>query len=413
MRTTDKEREAMDRMQRICGGRIVTPDGVLEGGTVVIEGGKIAEVSGRCDILGPGDVYAGGCWILPGMIDPHSDAIEHEMQPRPNSRFPLEWSFLKLERKLAAQGITTIYHSFSMVDGDTPNASRRNASVAEYVHKVRELSRTNRLIRHKVHLRFEITNTGGVPLVEQFIRNGTIDLLSFMDHTPGQGQYRDQELHKRYVMQRQNLSEQEVLRRFEESRRRPKVPPDTLQRLADLAREHGIPLASHDDDSCEKLEIVSGWRAAISEFPVDMETAACAKRRGMAVVMGAPNVMLGRSHSNNLSAREAIRAGVVDILCSDYYPPAMLQSVFLLHREGLPLHLAVRMVTKNTASVLGLSGEFGSIEPGKAADLIMVGMHGDRPVVERVWVGGRTVCLMAYKETAAVPSGSMALQNLP
>jgi len=403
----------MDRMQRICGGRIVTPDGVLEGGTVVIEGGKIAEVSGRCDILGPGDVYAGGCWILPGMIDPHSDAIEHEMQPRPNSRFPLEWSFLELERKLAAQGITTIYHSFSMVDGDTPNASRRNASVAEYVHKVRELSRTNRLIRHKVHLRFEITNTGGVPLVEQFIRNGTIDLLSFMDHTPGQGQYRDQELHKRYVMQRQNLNEQEVLRRFEESRRRPKVPPDTLQRLADLAREHGIPLASHDDDSCEKLEIVSGWRAAISEFPVDMETAACAKRRGMAVVMGAPNVMLGRSHSNNLSAREAIRAGVVDILCSDYYPPAMLQSVFLLHREGLPLHLAVRMVTKNTASVLGLSGEFGSIEPGKAADLIMVGMHGDRPVVERVWVGGRTVCLMEYKETAAVPSGSMALQNLP
>lgn len=392
-----------DGALKIVGGNIVTPEGVIENGTIVAENGVITEISetgvSRRD---PQAVDASGCWILPGMIDTHSDAIEHEMQPRPAARFPMEWSFSELERKLAAQGITTIYHSLSMWDDDSSNVARRNSSVMQYVNDIRRLREGRRLIRNRIHIRFEITNRNAVPFIERFLQERAIDQLSFMDHTPGQGQYCNLEVHKRFVMQRQQKTEEEVLQMFAEKRSRPKTGFDTLQRLADLAYRNGIPLASHDDDSVEKLDIVSRWNASISEFPVHLQVAVEAKRRGMHVVMGAPNVMLGKSHSNNLSALEAIREGVVDILCSDYYPPAMLQSVFLLYRLGYDLHDAVNMVSLNPAKALGLERQTGSIELGKTADLIMVGIHGGQPMINRTWVGGKLVCRMEYQQLSAV-----------
>lgn len=264
------------------------------------------------------------------------------------------------------------------------------------------MNEESRLIRNRIHIRFEITNTSGVPFIERYLQERRIDQLSFMDHTPGQGQYRDLEIHKRFTMERQQISEEEVLRIFEERRRKPKTGLDTLQRLSDMALEAGIPLASHDDDSIEKLDLVQKWHAVISEFPVELPVATEAKRRGMFVVMGAPNVMLGKSHNNNLSALEAIREGVVDILCSDYYPPAMLQSVFRVHQLGFALHDAVNMVSLNPARALGIDGEFGSIEPGKAADLLMVELHGGQPAINRVWVEGKQVCRMEYQQLTAV-----------
>lgn len=392
-----------DGVLKIVGGTIVTPDGIIENGTIVAENGVITEI-GRANTghRGPQVVDASGCWILPGMIDTHSDAIEHEMQPRPATRFPLEWSFSELERKLAAQGITTIYHSLSMWDDGATNVARRNSSVTQYVSDIHRLNEGRRLIRNRIHIRFEITNRNAVPFIERFLQENAIDQLSFMDHTPGQGQYRDLEVHKRFVMQRQQKSEVEVLQLFEERKSRPKTDFDTLQRLADLARRFGIPLASHDDDSIEKLDIVRHWHASISEFPVDLSVAMEAKRRGMFVVMGAPNVMLGKSHSNNLSALEAIKEGVVDILCSDYYPPAMLQSVFLLHRLGYELPHAVNMVSLNPAKALGIDRQTGSIELGKTADLIMAGIHGEQPMINRMWVDGKMVCQMEYQQLSAV-----------
>ncbi|WP_199616329.1 alpha-D-ribose 1-methylphosphonate 5-triphosphate diphosphatase [Paenibacillus alkalitolerans] len=392
-----------DGTWKIYGGKIVTPGGVIENGTVVIDNGVITEVSRAGNVQrGANDVDASGYWIIPGIIDTHSDAIEHEMQPRPASRFPIEWSFVELERKLAAQGITTIYHSLSMWDDGASNAARRNSSVMQFVKDIHRMNTQPRLIRNRIHIRFEITNRNAVPFIEQLLRDKAINQLSFMDHTPGQGQYRDIEVHKRFVMERQNKTEDEVLQIFEERKSRPKTSFDELLMLSELAARYGIPLASHDDDSIEKLDVVSEWNASISEFPVDLIVAVEAKRRGMHVVMGAPNVMMGKSHSNNLSALEAVREGVVDIFCSDYYPPSMLQSVFLLHRLGYDLNWAVNMVTLNPAKALGIDSHTGSVEPGKSADLLMVGLHGDQPVIDRVWVGGRTVCQMLYQQFDAV-----------
>ncbi|MDF2958776.1 MAG: alpha-D-ribose 1-methylphosphonate 5-triphosphate diphosphatase [Paenibacillus sp.] len=387
----------MNRIQRIYGGNIVTPNGILINGTIVIEDGMIVDLQPSSTGMNTAaDCDASGLWVLPGMIDVHSDAIEHEMTPRPTSRFPLPFSFYELERKLACQGITMIYHSLSMHGENAQNEIRRNQSVKSFAEQIVALRHQQHLIRHKVHLRFEVTNLQAVPFIEELIENGVIEQLSFMDHTPGQGQYRDLELQKRFIMERQNKSEAEVLQLLEERKTRPKVEGLQLIQLAGLARSKGIPVASHDDDSIEKLDLVTEWNAVISEFPVDMEVAVEAKRRGLHVVMGAPNVMLGRSHSNNLSAQEAVHAGVVDILCSDYYPPAMLRAVFLLYHQGISLPEAVNMVSLNPAKALGLDKDHGSIEIGKKADLLLVREHQQCPVIQKVWVGGQLVCQMDY-----------------
>ncbi|WP_127578966.1 alpha-D-ribose 1-methylphosphonate 5-triphosphate diphosphatase [Paenibacillus koleovorans] len=381
----------------IRGGRIVTPSGVIENGTVVVEEGRIADIRPyAAGSISSTTIDASGCWVLPGMLDTHSDAIEHEMQPRPTSRFALDFSYRELERKLVGQGVTTIYHSLSMWGDNTSNEARKNHNVLETVRRLNELRRQEHMIHHRVHVRVEITNDTAPPYVEEFIANGLVDQISFMDHTPGQGQYRNTDVQKKFIMERQKKTEEEVDAILAERRSRPKVGVAELQRLADFAFERGIPLASHDDDTMEKLDQVQAWRGTISEFPIDLEIAVEAKRRGLFVVMGAPNVMLGRSHSNNLSAQEAIRAGVVDILCSDYYPPAMLRAVFLLHKQGLGIVEAVNMVSLNPARALRTDRDQGSIEVGKEADLLIVRETASFPVIEKVIVRGQVVCQMDY-----------------
>ncbi|RCW51729.1 phosphonate metabolism protein PhnM [Paenibacillus prosopidis] len=381
----------------IHGGNIVTPQGIVENGTIVIENGLIADIRpSSLAVLSSTGHDAQGLWVLPGMIDTHSDAIEHEMQPRPTSRFALDFSYFELERKLVSQGVTTIYHSLSMWGENSTNDFRKNQSVEEIVTAIGKLRKQDRLIHHRVHIRIEMTNESVVPFVEGFIKDGLIDQISFMDHTPGQGQYRNTEVQKKFIMDRQKKTEEEVIELLEERKNRPKINSDQLQKLADMAFDKGIPLASHDDDTIEKLDRMQQWRGTISEFPVDLEVAVEAKRRGLYVVMGAPNVMLGRSHSNNLSAQEAVKAGVVDILCSDYYPPAMLRAVFLLHKQGLGLVEAVNMVSLNPAKALNIDHRTGSIEIGKEADLLIVKEHNHCPIIEKVLVHGQVVCQMDY-----------------
>ncbi|MBW7461695.1 alpha-D-ribose 1-methylphosphonate 5-triphosphate diphosphatase, partial [Paenibacillus sepulcri] len=165
------------------------------------------------------DVDATGLWVLPGMIDSHSDAIEHEIFPRPTSCLPVDISFYELERKLAGQGVTTIYHSFSLWGDERNNEARKNASVQQYIRNIRELREEKHMLRHCIHVRYEMTNLAGVPFVEEFLNNGEIEQLSFMDHTPGQGQYRQPDIQVKYIMGKQNKTEEEVLRQLEERKK--------------------------------------------------------------------------------------------------------------------------------------------------------------------------------------------------
>lgn len=379
-------------------GNVVTPHGIIKNGAVVVEDGRIADVDAATVYGTKSENSTGTTWVLPGIIDTHSDAIETEIQPRPNSHFSFDISFHELERKLAMQGITTIFHSLSMDANDSSGWLRQNESVMQFICDIRKHAQQRPLIRHRIHLRFEITNLRAVPYVEDLLDKRMLDELSFMDHSPGQGQFRNLEIQKKLVMSVHGMSEEEAQSMLEQQRTQPRVKTDKLAEIARLARDCAIPLASHDDDSIEKLAIMEDWDVAISEFPIELSVAIEAKRRGLHVVMGAPNVLLGRSHSDNLSALTAIEHGVVDILCSDYYPPSLLQSVFTLHGRGMPMHQAVNMVSLNPAKALGLADQTGSIEVGKIADLLVVSDGQSIPSIHEVYVGGSRVCKMHYAD---------------
>lgn len=383
------------RTNKICiyNAQIISPDKVVKG-HILIEGNRIAEVAEssfprvKCysDIT---MIDAEGCYVMPGMIDLHSDAIEKEIQPRPNTLFPVDMAFYELEKKLAVSGITTMYHSLSLSD---EWGVRNKDMVVGVINNINRLKRTRSMINHKIHLRYELTFLAGVSILESLIRNKSIDFMSYMDHTPGQGQFRDAEALKNFTMQSYGKKETEVEEFLDITiENQAMIDWFKLINLAKLAKTNGIRLASHDDDTREKIETLLECEGVLSEFPINMETAVYAKSRDIHVCVGAPNIIRGKSHSNNMRALDAITHKAADIVCSDYLPSAMLLAVFHLTREGINLTEAVKMVTLNPAKALGIDSEVGSVEVGKCADLIIVEMNKDYPLLRKTLVGGNTV----------------------
>lgn len=386
-----------DDIKRIVGGKVVLPDRVMEDGVVWISNGKIVDVENISYIFNKSyDLDASGLWVMPGIIDSHSDAIEREIQPRPNSFFPTELALQELEKRLVSCGITTIFHSVSIFHRDASDWIRKNETVKKVVKEIKSYDRENGLIRNKVHLRFEINNVEAVPAVEELISSGYIDELSFMDHTPGQGQYRNLENHRRMLKGLYKMTDEEVDKKLERLSRLPAADAKVLSHLGKMALLRGLPVVSHDDDSIDKLQLVREWGTSICEFPIELDVALEAKRMGFFTAMGAPNLLMGRSTGDNLSAMDAFLAGALDMLCSDYYPPSILFGVFKLCALGYPLPEIVKMVSLNPAIALGLSKELGSIEPAKFADLILVGMNDDLPRVEKVFLGGEELFAVNY-----------------
>lgn len=384
----------MTERKIIVNAQVVLPDEVIEG-YVLIEGDKIAAVGEGAypEIGGSGPdevIDAAGCYVMPGMIDLHSDAIEREMQPRPNALFPIEPAFYELEKKLAASGITTMYHSLSLSD---EWGVRDKAMVLKVIDVINRFQGSRLMIRHKIHLRYELTYLAGIKILEELIRSGSIDFMSYMDHTPGQGQYRNVEELKKYNIESygKNAYEmEEMLDRTVEAQKM--IDWDALSDLAKLARDKGIRLASHDDDSREEIEALLQNKGVLSEFPVNLDTAVYAKERGVHVCVGAPNLVRGGSHNSNMKAIDAVACKAADIICSDYMPGALLPAVFkLVDSLGMELSAAVRMTTLNPASAVGIDQEFGTVEAGKSADLLIVEMYRNYPMIRRTLVGGKCV----------------------
>jgi len=390
----------------ITNARAVLPDRVADDLDVIVEDGLISDLrrpGGAAD-YGFEAIDARGGYLLPGFIDVHADYIEHMAAPRPTSVMDLGMSLREAERELATHGITTMFHSLSLygVSDFDVKPIRDPENTRKFIDIIDGTRAASHLIRHFFHARFEIDNLARTEELEGYLRSGRVQLVSFMDHSPGQGQYRDLEVFRRTLKGYRDLSDGEVDRIIGERTAAAKLSESRIRELARLAREHGISVASHDDDSVEKLALVSGFGSTISEFPVSLEIAREARKRGMRTVAGAPNVLLGGSHSGNLSAREAILDGSVDILCSDYYPAAILHAIFKLHREdGLDLAYLARLATLNPAEAVGMAAEIGSIERGKKADLIVVeDVDGTFPACTSVLVGGRRVIYCDYGRAA-------------
>lgn len=391
-------------MYLITNGKIITEEAILDGYDLLIEGDKIKKIDRKGQIVlteGTEVIDAAGGYVAPGFIDLHSDYIEHMAAPRPTSLMDFHLSLREAEKELISHGITTMFHSLSIYKSSefTHKPIREPENVRKFIEMIYQTHQTKHLVRHRFHARFEIDSIEEVENLKTYIAENKVHLISFMDHTPGQGQYRDLEIYRKTVKGYQEISDEEIDRVITKHQQKEKLTLDGIKEIARLAKEKGIAIASHDDDSIEKLDLVKSIGATISEFPITLEIAKNAKEKGMLTVAGAPNVLLGGSHSGNLSAQEAIRHGFIDILCSDYYPPSLLHAVFIMKEEcHLDLVEMFKLVTLNPAKAVNLDDQIGSIKEGKKADLLIIEkIELDFPVITSCFVDGRLILKTNYR----------------
>ena len=385
---------------------IVTPTEVLKGKVLLTDGATIAALVDQADWTPSPDqqvIDAEGAWLMPGFIDIHADYIEHMAAPRPSSLMDFRLALREAEKELVTHGVTTMFHSLSFYKtsefGDNPVRNSKN--VRRFIDLIDQMHQGPHLVRHRFHARLEIDNPGALADLEEFIRNRKVHLLSFMDHTPGQGQYRNLEIFRETLKGYRNLADHEVDAIIDKHQTKEVLSLEVLTSLARTALDHGVAVASHDDDTVDKVKLVKSLGATISEFPITLEVAREAQAQGLATVAGAPNILLGGSHSGNLSAAEAIQAGVIDILCSDYYPAALLHGVFRMVKDyGQTLPAMVALVSSHPAQATGLGEITGAIRPGLRADLLLCRELEDGfPVVEAVFVDGVLVHQTSYRRS--------------
>ncbi|MDQ0232733.1 phosphonate metabolism protein PhnM [Metabacillus malikii] len=390
----------------ITNGKIITEDALLQGYDLFIKGDRIAGIAPKGEIKFAEDmeiIDAKGGYVTPGFIDIHSDYIEHMAAPRPTSLMNFDLSLRETEKELITHGITTMFHSLSIYKGSDYSYKpiREPENVRKFIDLIENTHHQKHLVRHRFHARFEIDNVEEIENLKDYIREGKVHLVSFMDHTPGQGQYRHLEIWRETVKSYNNMSDASIDVLIKTHQTKEKLSIEAIRDVAALAQDHHIAIASHDDDTLEKLDLVHSFGTTISEFPITMEVARRAQELGMYTIAGAPNVLLGGSHSGNLAAAEAIEEKVIDILCSDYYPAAMLHSIFKLVEDyGQDLVEMIKLVTINPAKAVKMGHELGSISVGKKADLLIIEKISDNfPVITGVFVDGELIQRTNYRVT--------------
>jgi alpha-D-ribose 1-methylphosphonate 5-triphosphate diphosphatase len=372
--------------------RVVLLDEVLEDAALLIEDGIILAINPDAS----GDAYGidmKGELLMPGMIDLHCDALEKEVEPRPNVHFPLDFACAQADKRNAAAGITTVYHALSFASDEL---GVRNTQFAAQVARAVHDWRPHGLVDNRVHCRYEITDETGVEVLQQLLAENAMHMISMMDHTPGQGQFKDMAAYRDFLTRTYKKTASEVKVIVERKLEAATGAFARMQTLAADAHLAGISVASHDDDSTERVDTMSGIGADISEFPITLEAAQAAKAVGMSTIFGAPNIIRGKSQSGSMKAIDAIHAGVADCLCADYAPATLIVAVMRLPQSSdLSLPEAVRLVTANPAKAAKLEDR-GVIEVGKRADLIAVGQPGGVPQVTDAWVHGKPAYRARY-----------------
>lgn len=374
--------QTADSSVAVVGGRLVTPDTIVEGG-VRIEGDRIAAV-GDIDTEADTVIDAEGRLVLPGLIDLHGDDIESHLHPRSGARMDLPLALASADRANVAAGITTKFHAISFeLDEGGDRSPELAATLTESITEAEDL-----LADHRLHARCEVTQQRCVEAVCEVVDNGDADLVSVMSHVPGKGQFRDVETFREYYENANDRTAEEAEAIIEE---RTDIPMakirERVSRVVERAHKAGAVTASHDDENPEEVRRLADAGVDITEYPITLETAECAAEMGMITAMGAPNLVRGGSQWGNLATAEAIEAGVVNTLVADYHPPSLLASVFVDTGDSLPER--VRRVSATPADVVGFSDR-GRIEAGKRADLIVVDRE-PAPTVTSALVAGRPV----------------------
>jgi alpha-D-ribose 1-methylphosphonate 5-triphosphate diphosphatase len=374
----------------LTNARVVLADDEIDG-TVVTQGDAIIAVSeGRSQL--PSAIDCEGDFLIPGLIELHTDNLERHVMPRPATFWPCDAAVLGHDREIAAAGITTVFNALGV--GEVHSRSARVQLLGEMSDAIEEhMSEGALKADHFFHWRCEVSYSGMLELLEPLMDYRRLRLLSVMDHTPGQRQFTDIQRYKDYYSGRFGMSEDEladfIARRREDQR---KHSARNRAAVVALAKEHGLALASHDDATAEHVAEAVRDGMAIAEFPTTMEAAAQSHAGGLSVLMGAPNIVRGMSHSGNVSARELGQHGVLDILSSDYVPGSLLHGALLLAQsvENITVPRAIAAATRNPARAVGLDDR-GEIAIGLRADLVRFHATKKAPIIRDVWRGGRKI----------------------
>lgn len=358
-------------------------------GTLIVKNGIISDIQPGISSVGED---GGGDYLMPGLIELHTDNLEKCMSPRPGIRWPLEAAAAYHDRDLASAGVTTVCDAIAI--GDAAAGSPRLTQFTPMIDVICQGQATGRFaVEHLLHLRCELSFEKVYELTEKYADNPLLSMISLMDHTPGQRQFVRIEKFKEYYMGKHGITPAQMEEFIElRQQEQQKYAPKNRQALVALSHAKGISLATHDDATIEHVQEAIENKAVIAEFPTTLEAAKASHDAGLQVLMGAPNLVLGGSHSGNVSAMELVLQDLVDVISSDYVPQSLLQSIFIIaHKTGKPIYQTMRLVNSNPAASIHVFQDRGSLEVGKRADLITVHDDGVVPHLTSTVCQGKRV----------------------
>ncbi|GAA4020866.1 alpha-D-ribose 1-methylphosphonate 5-triphosphate diphosphatase [Actimicrobium antarcticum] len=342
--------------------------------------------------------HAGYDWqgdlLLPGMVELHTDNLEKHLMPRPKVAWPIIPAIVAHDAQVAAAGITTVLDAIAVGDID-PDSVRMQTltSCVAGLHQAQEAG----ILRadHFLHLRLELAEQHLLELFEPLVDDPLLRMVSLMDHTPGQRQWSDFAHYRTYMSGKRGWSDHKVEAMLEDMLKRQvryaeRNRDAVIERCRHRATRFPLPLASHDDTTQEHVDQGIGHGVTMSEFPTTLLAAKAARAGGLGIIMGAPNRVRGGSHSGNVAASELARAGLLDALSSDYVPASLLHAAFLLQEDGYSLPRAIATVSRNPASMVGLTDR-GEIAVGLRADFLRVRVVAGMPVVLETWKAGARI----------------------
>lgn len=400
----------------IVNARVVLPDAVLDRATVRVDDGRISAIEETAlspapgQAAGPAIVDADGALLIPGVVDLHNDNLEFEIHPRHNANLPLPFALATMERRLAGAGVTTEFHAVSFQE-----RLDKHRSVVDAETKAAFLAECDdspaRPVRHNILHRLDVRTEGSLASALPTLQRVRTPYVSLNDHTPGQGQYRDVDRLIRMAeasrTARGDFTPVEAswyLDRMRANLENTDAVDAFYASIAEALAHTPMVISTHDDDTIQKVEAQRILGATVAEFPVTIEAAQYARDGGMAIVVGAPNIVRGGSQSGNLNATDLVAAGLADAICADYHAPCLIPAALKLVELGLrDLPAAIAMITRNPARAVGLDDR-GEIAIGQLADLALVRI--DRfglPQVEATFIEGRQVLAFNRAGDRAAP----------
>lgn len=371
--------------------KLVLEDETIDGSLEVRDGKIYAFAESQSRL--PAALDGEGGWLLPGLIELHTDNLDKFFTPRPKVDWPAHSAMSSHDALMVASGITTVLDAVAI--GDVRDGGDRLENLEKMINAVEETQKRglNRA-EHRLHLRCELPHHTTLPLFEKLVGREPVTLVSLMDHSPGQRQFANREKYREYYQGKYQLSGEQMLR-FEEEQIALAATWSQANRqsIAAICRERQIALASHDDATHEHVAESHQLGSVIAEFPTTLAAAQASRQHGMNVLMGAPNIVRGGSHSGNVAAHQLAASGLLDILSSDYYPASLLDAAFRIadsDDNAFTLAQAVRLVSKHPAQALGLNDR-GVIAEGKRADLVLAHRRGEHVHIDHVWRQGKRV----------------------